>query len=125
MSQGHDGALMSPPNDQRPILAFELTVGSTSRVSDFTEHLPEYSVALTQAAAFAFTGTFGMAGTPAGPRGQLFTTAEALHINANLGDQPCRGDRIDARQCWLQPPLVLIGRHGGQNTLVEAPQRVF
>jgi hypothetical protein len=54
---------MSPPNDQRPILAFELTVGSTGRVSDFTEHLPEYWIALTQAAAFAFTGTFVIAGT--------------------------------------------------------------
>ncbi len=42
---------MSPPNDQRPILAFELTVGSIGRVSDFTEHLPEYWVALTQAVA--------------------------------------------------------------------------
>src|SRR5919197_6537585 len=106
MSQGHDGALMSPPNDQRPILAFELTVGSTSRVSDFTEHLPEYSVALTQATAFAFTGTFVIAGTQACPRGKLFTTAEALTIHANLGNQQGSGDRIDARQCSQQPPLV-------------------
>ena len=78
---------MSPPNDQRPILAFELTVGSTGRVSDFTEHLPEYVVAFTQTAVFAFTGTFVIAGTQACPLGKLFTTAEALHINANLGNQ--------------------------------------
>ena len=89
---------MSPPNDQRPILAFELTVGSTSRVSDFTEHLPEYWVALTQAVAFAFTGTFVIAGTQTCPRGKLFTTAETLPINANFGDQQGSGDRIDARQ---------------------------
>src|SRR5205823_14146970 len=117
---------MSPPNDQRSILAFELTVGSTSRVSDFTEHLPKYWVALTQAAAFAFTSTFVIAGTQACPRGKLFTPAEALPINANLGgDKQCSGDRIEARQRLQQPPLWLIGRHGGQDTLVEAPQLLF
>jgi hypothetical protein len=64
---------MSPPNDQRPIPAFELTVGSTGRVSNCTEQLPEYLVAFTQAAAFAFTGTFVIAGTQACPGGKLLT----------------------------------------------------
>src|SRR5919106_3809058 len=67
-------------------VVFELTVGSAGRVSDFTEQLLEYWVAFPQAAAFAFTGTFVMAGTQACPRGELFAPAEALHINANLDD---------------------------------------
>src|ERR671930_649335 len=120
MSQGHDGALMSPPNDQRPILAFELTVGSTSRVSDFTEHLPEYSVALTQATAFAFTGTFVIAGTQACPRGKLFTTAKALHINANLGNQRLgRGTVNIANDATQTDPGVI--KHFMEAILLTAP----
>lgn len=92
---------------RRPAQAMiESTIVRVLDVGGFSQGAPQPRAALVGSAAFPFTGAAVVAGTKAGPRGEMSGIRELLEVGADFGNDNLGDAAADARQ--LVPALQLL-----------------
>lgn len=76
-------------------------------------------IALASAPALLLAGALTIAGTHAGPCGEMVDAEEDTHLDADLGDQHGRNQPVDARNLHQECVLRAIGFKPLANALVE------
>ena len=95
-------------------------IGVASRGAGFDEDAPDPLIARAGASRAAHAGALIVAGTQAGPGGEVARAREAVHVRANLGDQILRHAHAHAGDA-IQPFDVLGGRAQSARDLCVAP----
>src|ERR1051326_3277351 len=87
VGHGHDGTLLPSPGNKVAVEGAEVDVRVPRRGPCSLDHgRPQPGVATTGPARTSLAGRLVVAGTKAGPGGEVLVGGEAAHVDADLGD---------------------------------------
>ncbi len=122
---GDRGAAVAAADLQVAVIAVELTVlGSGGGQGTLDEDAAQVRVAAAGASGAAFTGTFVVAGTQAGPGGALIGGGKHAHVGPEFDENGAGGGVVDARHGGQQVDEVLVLAQAVFDELVEPPDAV-
>src|SRR5258706_9220305 len=98
MSDGHRRALLAPPRGDPAILGSDIRLFAAGRpMRGFYQCLAEPGTAFARTPTESLAGTFLVARTHSGPRGEMLRSGEPLQIRADLGHEDLCRATADAR----------------------------